>query len=350
MSPVNSSTRRPSTKRSMWLALIFVMIAVIGLLYVKWWPYYHKAFTAASKHSIGSSILGMEQDGPSWHAALEYAKAYFKSVWKAAVLGILLGSLVQVLLPVNWLYQKLGKAGFKSTLIGGVSALPGMMCTCCAAPIASGLRKRNVSVGAALAFWLGNPLLNPATLVFMAFVLSWKFTLMRIVFGLVLTFGVSYFANRFAGKTEVPASVTTVPEDQAKPEHGPFLKRWLKSLWMMIVSVVPAYLIAVLLLGAFQSTLFPVWVSGGIAAIALFAIVGTLFVIPTAAEIPIIQSFLTLGIGTGPAAALLVTLPAVSLPSVLIVGRAFPRKVLAFVVGAVVIAGLLSGLIGAWAL
>ncbi|MGN7356464.1 permease [Paenibacillus sp. SAF-054] len=348
MSPISSTPRRPSAKKSMWMALVFVIIAVIGLLYVKWWPYYHKAFTAASKHSIGSSILGMDQSGPSWHAAYEYARAYFKSVWKAAVLGIVLGSLVQVLLPVNWLYRKLGKAGFKSTLIGGVSALPGMMCTCCAAPIASGLRKRNVSIGAALAFWLGNPLLNPATLIFMAFVLSWKFTLLRIVFGLVLTFGVSYFANRFAGKAEVPASVTTVPEEQT--EQGSFLIRWMKSLGTMILSVVPAYLIAVLLLGAFQSTMFPVWVSGGIAAIIVFAIVGTLFVIPTAAEIPIIQSFLTLGIGTGPAVALLVTLPAVSLPSVLIVGRAFPKKVLAFVVGGVALAGIVSGLIGAWIL
>ncbi|WP_308737631.1 permease [Paenibacillus sp. AR247] len=118
----------------------------------------------------------------------------------------------------------------------------------------------------------------------------------------------------------------------------------------MILSVVPAYLIAVLLLGAFQSTLFPVWVGGGIAAIILFAVVGTLFVIPTAAEIPIIQSFLSLGVGSGPAAALLVTLPAVSLPSMLIVAKSFPRKVLLFVFGAVIVTGLISGLLGAWLL
>ena len=31
----------------------------------------------------------------------------------------------------------------------------------------------------------------------MTFVLSWKFTLLRLVFGVILTFGVSYLANRF---------------------------------------------------------------------------------------------------------------------------------------------------------
>ena len=52
-----------------------------------------------------------------------------------------------------------------------------MMCTCCAAPVAAGMRKQQVSMGGALAFWMGNPLLNPATLVFMGFVLGWQFAL-----------------------------------------------------------------------------------------------------------------------------------------------------------------------------
>ncbi|GAB6989271.1 permease [Paenibacillus pini] len=349
MSALSGNTR-PRNKKTIWFVVLFVLIAIAGLSYVKWWPYYHKAFTAASKHSIGSSILSMDQVAPSWHAAVTYAQTYFKSVWKAAVLGILLGSLVQVLLPVRWLYKVLGKANFKSTLIGGVASLPGMMCTCCAAPVASGLRKRNVSVGAALAFWLGNPLLNPATLIFMAFVLSWKFTLLRLVLGIALTFGVSYFANRFAGTAEVPDALDPENEPIEVQEQGTFMQRWMKSLWIMIISVVPAYLIAVLLLGAFQSTMFPVWVGGGIAAIIVFAIVGTLFVIPTAAEIPIIQSFLTLGIGTGPAASLLVTLPAVSLPSILIVAKSFPSKVLLFVVGSVIATGIISGIAGSFLL
>ncbi|MDO7905601.1 permease [Paenibacillus sp. JX-17] len=345
----HSTPRFPWSKKSLLLAFLFIIVAVIGLSYVKWWPYYHKAFTAADKHSIGGSILaGASSDGPSWASALDYAAAYFKSVWKAAVLGILLGSLIQVLLPAQWLYKVLGKAGFKSTLIGGVASLPGMMCTCCAAPVAAGMRKRHVSIGASLAFWLGNPILNPATLIFMTFVLSWKFTLLRVVFGIVLTFGVSYLANRFASKTEVPQELE--PPVEAPVHTQPWFTRWMRSLFSMIISVVPAYVIAVLLLGAFQSSLFPVWVNGGIAAILVFALVGTLFVIPTAAEIPIIQSFLTLGMGTGPAAALLLTLPSVSLPSILILGRAFPKKVLLFVSLSVVVVGIVSGIIGSWVL
>jgi len=84
----------------------------------------------------------------------------------------------------------------------------------------------------------------------------------------------------------------------------------------------------------------------GILAVIIFAIAGTLFVIPTAAEIPIIGTFLSFGFGTGVAGALLVTLPSISLPSLLIVYRSFPRRVVWFVFFSVITLGLLGGLVG----
>jgi uncharacterized membrane protein YraQ (UPF0718 family) len=350
----SSGSARPSghfNRRALLLALLFIVIAAAGLLYVKWWPYYGKAITSATTHSIGSSILNGANEAipaPSWGTAWEYALAYYKAVWKAAVLGILLGSLVQVLLPSKWLLNMLGKANFKSTAIGGLASLPGMMCTCCAAPLAVGLRKKNASVGASLAFWIGNPTINPATLIFMTFVLSWKFTLLRLVFGLLLTFGVSYLANRFAPNEQVPQEVeAALPEDDKHEQ--PVYVRWGKAIWSMFISLVPAYVVAVLLLGAFRAWMFPVLSDTGansLLAIIGFAIAGMLFVIPTAAEIPIIQTFTSMGMGGGPAAALLLTLPAVSLPSLLMIAKHFPAKVLVFTASSVVVIGILAGLAG----
>lgn len=337
-----------NSRKTLWFIVAFLLITVAGLLYVKWWPYYHKAILAADTHSIGSSILGDSSNHqiPFWQSALDYAKVYFQSVWKAAVLGILLGSLLQVLLPTQWLLKVLGKTSFGSTAVAGLAAIPGMMCTCCAAPIAVGLRKKNVSVGAALAFWMGNPLINPATLVFMTFVLSWKFTLIRLVFGLIITFGVSYLANRFA-KDLQPIDLDQVVTIE---EHkGNFMIRWFKSIGTMIVYIVPAYVLSVLVIGAARIWLFPhigESTTNSLMAIILFAVVGMLFVIPTAAEIPIIQTFMSLGLGGGPAAALLITLPAISVPSLIMVARSFPKKVMYFVMGSVVVIGVISGLVG----
>lgn len=342
------------SKRTIVYILIFLLIAIVGLAYLKWVPYYSKSILAINSHSIGDSILGdpAKSGSFSWEGAWSYALIYFNSVWKAAVLGILLGSLVQVLLPANWLLRVLGKTSFGSTAIGGLSSLPGMMCTCCAAPVAVGLRKKNVSVGASLAFWLGNPTLNPATLIFMTFVLSWEFTLLRLVFGVILTFGVSYLANRFLPEVK-QVDIDKIMKEADVEETGSFISRWMKSLGRMTLYILPAYILSVLLMGAIRVWLFP-HVSEASAntifTIIIFAIAGMLFVIPTAAEIPIIQTFMSFGLGGGPAAALLITLPSISLPSLLLVAKSFPTRVLFFVAGSVVLLGILCGVIGMYIL
>ena len=50
--------------------------------------------------------------------------------------------------------------------------------------------------------------------------------------------------------------------------------------------------------------------------------------IPTAGEVPIIQVLQQFGLGGAGAAALLITLPAVSLPSLVMLGRALPVRAL----------------------
>ncbi|BCF97393.1 hypothetical protein PPGU19_019620 [Paraburkholderia sp. PGU19] len=190
---------RPTSSSAAPTWPIFVLLAIAGLFYVKWFPYYNRAFTAASTHSIGASILmgkASSPPAPSWSAALAYALAYGKAIWQAMVLGLLLGSAVQALLPAHWVARLLGKTGFGSVAAGGLLALPGMMCTCCAAPVVAGLRARQASPGGAIAFWLGNSVLNPATLVFMGFVLGWHWAGLRLVLGVAMVFGLGYLANR----------------------------------------------------------------------------------------------------------------------------------------------------------
>ena len=91
------------------------MVAV-GLYYVKWQPYYGKAFVAADSHSIGKSIRRRRREPRL--AARQYALVYFTAVWKAALLGVLLGSLVQVLIPRDWLARTLGHWRFSGTVLG----------------------------------------------------------------------------------------------------------------------------------------------------------------------------------------------------------------------------------------
>jgi uncharacterized protein len=344
-----AQTRRPSA--SPLTVATFVLVAIIGLYYVKWSPYYHRAFVAADTHSIGHSILTGTAALPqpaSWQAALDYASAYARAIWQALVLGLLLGSAVQVLLPAHWVARVLGRAGLRSVAAGGLLSLPGMMCTCCAAPVVVGLRKRQASQGAAVAFWLGNSVLNPATLVFMGFVLGWHWTALRLVLGILLVFGGGWLVDLTATSTERAAARSQLDALalEASPQGNPF-GRWLKLLAQMTLRLLPEYVVLLLLLGAARAWLFPhigPEVDNAIGWIVAFALAGTLFVIPTAGEVPIVQAMLSFGVGVGPAAALLMTLPPVSLPSIAMTARALGRRVVAMMMLIVFAVGVAGGL------
>ncbi|MGV3487503.1 MAG: permease [Tuberibacillus sp.] len=352
-----AAQNHPAAKiHKQWIAgvILFFAVAIVGLFWAKWNPYFHKVFVAASEHSIGSSIVSGDKAAaadPSLAAAWEYSLTYFKSIWKAFVVAIVLASLVQVALPANWIRRVLGKTSFGSTVIAGLSALPGMMCTCCTAPIVVGLRKQKSSVSAASAFWLGNPALNPAVLIFMFFILGWKFTLLRLVFGILIVFGLSYLAGRFSGgQADVNQIVEKV--EKTNEQKGTFLTRWLKSIGILALFTIPAYLLSVFVLGGLRAWLFPAvgaeW-GNSILMMIFFAIVGTLFVIPTSAEIPIIQTMMSFGLGGGPAAVLAIVLPVISLPSALMVQRALSWRVLVFLGTGIAVLGFCAGLIGmAW--
>ena len=338
-------------------AATFALVAIIGFAYVKWIPYYAKAFVAYSQHSIGDSIIfGKASAAPpaSLSAALDYAMAYGKSIWKAMLLGLILGSGIKVLLPSHWVSAMLGRLGFRSVMLGGLFALPCMMCTCCAAPVAAGMRQSRASVGSVISWWLANPLLNPATLVFMGFVLGWGWVLFRLVFGVAMVLGIAYLAERYTESNNVDANKEGLSQADAtfnqqlmlEPEvstEGVML-RWVREFMSLTIKLLPEYLVLVLLLGATRAWLFPVFgADDSIIWIFALALAGMLFVIPTAGEVPIVQAMFALGMGAGPAAALIMTLPAVSLPSLVMLGKVFSLRIRLLIAVGVVLSGIIAG-------
>jgi uncharacterized membrane protein YraQ (UPF0718 family) len=329
-------------------ALIFAFVAIVGFAYVKWIPYYDKAFLAQSHHFIGDSIIsGTSASAPpvSWNAAVDYAIAYSKAIWKALVLGLILGSGIKVLLPTQWVGEMLGRLGFRSVALGSLFAIPCMMCTCCAAPVAAGMRQSRASVGSVVSWWISNPVLNPATLVFMGFVLGWGWALFRVVFGIAMVLGVAYLAERYGGQREtVPVEQGLTPDAETSKDN--FLIRWGREFMTLAIRLLPEYIILVLLLGAARAWLFPVLgAHDGIFWIIAMAVAGTLFVIPTAGEVPIVQAMFALGMGAGPAGVLIMTLPAVSLPSLAMLGRIFSLKTRLIIATGVALSGVVAGLV-----
>ena len=330
--------------------LLFLVVLVTMLAWAKWVPYAHKIPATAASRSLGVSILTGKHavpPSPSLQAAISYTVAYLGAIWPALVAGLLIAACLEAFLPPALLFRLLaGRAWGSAAIRGGACSLPSMMCTCCAAPIAVTMRRRGLPGAAVAAFWIGNPALNPAVIAFLTVVLSWRWAALRVVGAVALLALVGLVARRLAPpERDVPAAIEA--RDRQPVNLGEAFIRLFSSLGRLCVTLLPEYLAIVLLLGAFRGWLFPAGQSvatWGLLAVLLFAIVGMLFVIPTAGEIPIIQGLLLAGLPIAPAVALLITLPAVSLPSLVMVARAFSlRATLAFA-GLVVLVGVLAAL------
>lgn len=337
-----------------------VVIAVVVLLWSKWVPYATRlADIAVSGTYPGSNILSVggvkPGDPPSWNAAITFTGTYVNAVWKALVAALLISAALQVLVPRRWLLRVLDQPGrMRAALAGGLAATPTMMCTCCTAPVAATLRRNGVRTAAVVAYWLGNPLLNPAVLAFLLVVAPWQWTLTRLVLGLVLVVGGAALVARLTGDRRADEQTATALAGTAADEpattriDGAWLRStgvaYLKALLRLTIVLVPEYLIVVLLIGAFRGWLSPVAGAGtGVLVVVLAAVVGTLLVIPTAGEIPILQGLALAGLAAGPIGALLLTLPAVSLPGIAMVGRAFGWRVTAATTAVVMVGGVVAG-------
>jgi len=326
------------------------LIAVAALLWAKWLPYTARVGELAGSHAwSGSGVLQVggvrPGDPPSWHAATSFTQAYVQAVWKALVAALLISAAVQALLPRSGVLRLLDRRSrLAAAVAGGLASTPTMMCTCCTAPVAGTLRRSGAPTAAVVAYWLGNPLLNPAVLVFLALVAPWPWTATRLVVGIVLVVGGGWLVARLSDGSTLPPVAPVIATD---PRRTP-AQDFARSLLRLVAVVVPEYLVVVLLVGALRGWLFPVGpdaVHAGLLAVAVAAVVGTLLVLPTGGEIPVLQGLALAGLSLGVLGALLVTLPAVSLPGMVMVWRSFGGRVTALTAGVVVAGGGLAAVL-----
>ena len=338
--------------------LVLAAVFVAGLSWAKWLPYAHKAGALSDTHrwSGGSMFAeaGAAGAAPTFSGAWHFVKVYFNEVWKGFLVALVVAAAFDALVPRAWLLGLLNRrTRLGQALAGGTAALPSLMCTCCASPLTVGLRKRGASTTASLAYWVANPVLNPALLVFLFLVAPWQFGVVRILVGVPLVFGATTVVTRLFASSDNDEQNALPPELHSPHPPDPtrlgeFPMRLLRSLFRLAVVLVPAYFVAILALGLVSG-----WLSDfsgldaelGIFGVVVCAVIGTLLVIPTGGEIPVVLALTTVGVGAASAGALLITLPALSVPSIVMVGRALSWRVTAGMAAAVAVAGLLSGLL-----
>jgi len=134
------------------------------------------------------------------------------------------------------------------------------------------------------------------------------------------------------------------------------LKEWTVATWGFAKQIMPLLLLGVLFAGLLlgrpgHEGLIPSWVIkelvGGNSLVANFfaSIVGAFMYFATLTEVPILQGLIGAGMGKGPALALLLAGPALSLPNMLVVRSVIGTEKTIVYVSLVVVMATISGII-----
>lgn len=167
--------------------------------------------------------------------------------------------------------------------------------------------------------------------------------------------GTALLAFAFPEHPEVAFVAATVGLVLTAARHGGDAAQWMEETWGFTKQIVPllaaGIVVAGLLLGRPESEgLIPGhWVEaavGGnsIRANVVAAVAGAFMYFATLTEVPILQGLIGAGMGQGPALALLLAGPALSLPNMLVIYSVLGAKKTLVFIGLVVVLATISGL------
>ena len=255
---------------------------------------------------------------------------YFLVIWPALLFGILISAAVSTFVSPRWLQSLLSKRSLWSQAIAGLAGAPLMLCSCCAAPIFTGVYERSARLGPSLALMLAAPALNPAALILTFMLFDYKVGLVRLGAGITAVLFTGMIADKLLGITDVSCDRD---DWQAAARPTDFV-HFLRACARVAVRLVPMIIIGVLLsmviaqfvpAGTYNSS------AAKFLAIIVVAAIAVPLALPTFFEIPLALILVASGAPVGAAVALLVAGPSVNLPSLFTVARSTNWKVAAVV-------------------
>jgi len=266
---------------------------------------------------------------------------YFAVIWPALLFGVLISGAVRVLDPPRWLTRAVARGSARSQLVAGLAGAPLMLCSCCVAPVFSGMYDRSSKLAPSLALMLAAPALNPAALVLTFMLFDYRIAIMRLVAATGTVFLTGVVIERFI--TVKP--VACAPLDQGDGQS--LLLRFIRSCAYVAIRTLPLIAAGVLIsmaialwlpVGALASS------HGQLLATIIVALIALPLAMPTFFEIPLALLLLAAGAPAGAAVALMIAGPAINLPSLFTIARSTNSKVAAAVGFSVLLFAVLAGI------
>lgn len=279
------------------------------------------------------------------------------------------------------------------------------VCSCTVIPVASGIYYGGAGIGPAFIILWVAPAANILALVYTGSILGTKMVIARLVSALLMSFAVGLvmaYTFRREEKERVPAFQTnagrTALIDRSSlillvllvlwllaPNYivtkGPYwhkvvvwsvglaivavyvwkaiqlekIKSWLRETWWFVRVIFPLLLLGVFIVGIIGALLPQQWIEtwlggAGLRQSFLATLIGAISYIATMTEAPFVDTLMGLGMGKGPALALLLTGPGISLPNWLAIASAFGTKKALVYISTIIVLGTLVGYIAGYIL
>jgi uncharacterized protein len=285
--------------------------------------------------------------------------------------------------------------------IAAVSGAILAVCSCTILPLFAGIRKRGAGLGPAVTFLYSGPAINIAAMFLTISVLGFSIGLARIFFAMIMSIIIGLTMHWiypetieggglfFGDSDENPASkssltlffvflvgILIINGFSVQPAYiwykyaamifmaltvafialfkfqRNLAKEWINETWTFTKILFPTLLIGVMVAGFIMPFLPESLIQGIVGSNTILgnliaSIFGAFMYFSTMTEIPIMQGLIEKGMHKGPALALLLAGPSLSLPAMLVIGKVLGfKKTLTYIVLVVVfsmIAGLIYG-------
>ncbi len=284
--------------------------------------------------------------------------------------------------------------------VASVSGMLLAVCSCTILPLFAGIYHLGAGLGPAITFLYSGPAINILAIALTGAAIGWHMGLARGIGAILFSIIIGIIMSLLFRKDEQKrlGNIESLPEERSE-KSGIFLmlffgvmvailiistsklapwikvaldlslinslaimvhhyfvegefRSWMEETWSLVKLVVPTLLVGVFLVGMVTAVLPPQWISGYVGENTLGAnfaasLIGALFYFSTLTEVPIVKGLMDLGMNQGPALALLLAGPAVSIPNLLVINRIMGfKRTAAYFILVVVMATLTGWLYG----
>lgn len=311
-----------------------------------------------------------------WFALTEYLSAH---VLTCLIPAFFIAGAIAVFISKGAILKYFGPKAKKwlSYSVASVSGAILAVCSCTILPLFASTRKRGAGLGPAIAFLFSGPAINILAIVYTARLLGFDLGIARavgaILFSVVIGLIMSLIWIKEEKRLQADGNFEASPcaEEHPKPKYMSIIfflsllgilvfgaaqmwiyagiclaaliviliigfkkeeiKHWLKETGRLVWQIFPILLAGVFIAGIIQYFLpqevVESWVGGNsLRSNFVASIFGALMYFSTLTEVPIIRALMDLGMGRGPALALLLAGPSLSLPNMVVIGRVMGAK------------------------